>query len=333
MISEYTRDLLRAAANRNNFGGRVYEPKLYSDEEIIIMVKNYISANVEHLSLFDLTKVHKNAVAWKNDIGQRVLESCRHKIYYYLDFYRNDVKKCPHCDATRTISCYTSRGTLKTKYCDHCTANKVWAKGKFPERGMKISKSKKEWYKTEEGKQFANNIGKINSQKMQEFNQTSAGKYNIEKSREVNRQRMRSKILSGEFTPNSNNRNTHWDTFFNGKRYRSSWEALYQYFNPDAEYEILRLTYQLNGIEKIYIVDFVDHKNKKVIEVKPIELCKGKAYNAKMVALLEWASKHEYEIVLVDLIWLQQQGKPTTLELFDQHTVRKIEKIYAKIKN
>jgi len=28
---------------------------------------------------------------------------------------------------------------------------------------------------------------------------------------------MKEKILSGEFTPNSNNRNTHWDAEYNGK--------------------------------------------------------------------------------------------------------------------
>jgi hypothetical protein len=73
---------------------------------------------------------------------------------------------------------------------------------------------------------------------------------------------MKQKILSGEFTPNSNNRNTHWESTFNNNTYRSSWEALYQYFNQDAEYEKLRIEYNINNTAKIYIVDFVDHVNK-----------------------------------------------------------------------
>ena len=54
---------------------------------------------------------------------------------------------------------------------------------------------------------------------------------------------MKQKILDGTFTPNSNNRNTHWDSYFKGKKFRSSWEAIYYSLHPEALYESLRIPY------------------------------------------------------------------------------------------
>jgi hypothetical protein len=139
---------------------------------------------------------------------------------------------------------------------------------------------------------------------------------------------MKKKILSGEFTPNSNNRNTHWDSTFNGAKYRSSWEALYQCINPIANYEKLRIEYTFGGDAKIYIVDFVDHINKQVIEVKPTELCTGEKFQAKMLALSKWATTHNYTIIMVDKQWLQSQPVEIDYTKFDGHTAKKIKTLY-----
>lgn len=146
---------------------------------------------------------------------------------------------------------------------------------------------------------------------------------------------MKQKILSGEFTPNTNNRNTHWGASYNGKKYRSSWEALYQYINPAAEYETLRIEYALNGKKYIYIVDFVDHVSKQAIEVKPRELCCGNKFVAKMSALSSWAKQHNYSIVLVDQHWLHASlVDEVDYSQFDDKTISKIRKLYeAKKKN
>lgn len=114
---------------------------------------------------------------------------------------------------------------------------------------------------------------------------------------------MKQLILSGKFTPNSNNRNTHWTSEFNGVKYRSSWEALYQYFNPNAKYETLRIEYELNNKIQIYIVDFIDEENRTLIEVKPRELCTGDKFDAKMKGLNLWASERGYSILIVDKEW------------------------------
>jgi uncharacterized FlaG/YvyC family protein len=139
---------------------------------------------------------------------------------------------------------------------------------------------------------------------------------------------MKTKILNGSFTPNSNNRNTHWDAVFDGQAYRSSWEALYQYINEFAEYESLRIQYELNSENHVYIVDFVDHHNKQVIEVKPRKLCVGDKFAAKISALTIWAKNNGYTVLLADKEWLQAQVVNIDYNRFDDNTARKIKALY-----
>lgn len=145
-------------------------------------------------------------------------------------------------------------------------------------------------------------------------------------------QMMRAMILAGTFTPNSNNRNTHWNATFDGKKYRSSWEALYQYINPSAEYEKFRIEYTLDGNNKIYIVDFIDNINKLVIEVKPRELCEGAKFDAKINALTNWAKTNDFSLLIVDKQWFQSYHIDVDYSKFDNKTANKIKKIY-EIKN
>lgn len=143
---------------------------------------------------------------------------------------------------------------------------------------------------------------------------------------------MKGKILNGSFTPNSNNRNTHWESSYAGKKYRSSWEAWYQSLNPLAEYETFRIEYVINDNTKVYIVDFVDHLNKLLIEVKPVELCFGEIFKSKMSALAKWAADNEYEIVLATKDWLVDQAPDINYALFDENTAQKIRKAYETSK-
>jgi hypothetical protein len=148
--------------------------------------------------------------------------------------------------------------------------------------------------------------------------------------KEAHSKLMKSLILSGKFTPNSNNRNTHWDAQYNGKRYRSSWEALYQYFDKDALYETLRIPYQYNSKERVYIVDFVNHITKTCIEVKPIELCSEQKFMAKYTALLQWAENSCYNVILVNKEWICLTAKKIgniDYTVFDVNTQEKIKKL------
>jgi hypothetical protein len=139
---------------------------------------------------------------------------------------------------------------------------------------------------------------------------------------------MRLKILNGEFTPNTNNRNTHWKATLDGVPYRSSWEAFYKYINPDANYESLRIQYNHETQNKIYIVDFIDYKNKLVVEVKPKELCVGLKFKSKLSALTEWANQNFFSVLIVDKEWFQSQQLVIDFTRFDQNTILKIKKLY-----
>lgn len=139
-------------------------------------------------------------------------------------------------------------------------------------------------------------------------------------------------ILCGKFTPNSNNRNTHWDAFYKGKKYRSSWEALYQYFDVDAEYETVRITYLHNNNPCIYIVDFVNHKTKTLIEVKPKELLHNQKTQAKIDAAKQWCKDRQYEFIIVDKDYFLNLEVPVDLKDFDSNTQQKIRKMYETSK-
>lgn len=140
---------------------------------------------------------------------------------------------------------------------------------------------------------------------------------------------MKEKILKGQFTPNTNNRNTHWESCYNGKKYRSSWEALYQSFNEYAEYEELRIVYKLENTEKVYIVDFIDYVNKVVVEVKPSRLCLTHKNKIKLEALADWAKINGYKLLIADENWfLSHPIGIIPFDKFDNNTKRKIQKLY-----
>jgi very-short-patch-repair endonuclease len=139
---------------------------------------------------------------------------------------------------------------------------------------------------------------------------------------------MKEKILLGEFTPNSNNRNTHWDSFYKNKKYRSSWEALYHYFDNSAEYETLRIPYKFDNRDCIYIIDFVNHETKIVIEVKPQELVNNAKTQAKISAAKEWCTENGYTFLLADKDYFLSKSIPTNLTEFDTKTQNKIRKLY-----
>ncbi len=141
-------------------------------------------------------------------------------------------------------------------------------------------------------------------------------------------QRMRELILTGKFTPNSNNRNTHWDSFYRDNKYRSSWEALYQYFDREAEYETMRIPYKFDNKDYIYIIDFVNHKTKTLIEVKPRKLINNKKTQAKIFAASEWCDNNGYSFVVADKAYFISKSMPEDLTEFDNKTQSKIRNLY-----
>lgn len=153
------------------------------------------------------------------------------------------------------------------------------------------------------------------------------GRRHTEKTKRDHSNRIKRMILNNEFTPNSNNRNTHWDSFYDGKRYRSSWEALYQAIDTDSSYEELRLEYQYKENTHIYIVDFINHNTRKIIEVRPNELLHDDKTQAKVGAAKKWADENGYEFIVADHKYLVSHPMPNMLK-FDKKTKEKVQKLY-----
>lgn len=80
------------------------------------------------------------------------------------------------------------------------------------------------------------------------------GKKHTQEYKKQQSERIRQKILDGSFTPNSNNRYTHFDVSFRDIKFRSSWEAAFFQLNSQYRYEALRIPYiDLNGNNKVYL--------------------------------------------------------------------------------
>ena len=147
---------------------------------------------------------------------------------------------------------------------------------------------------------------------------------------------MKQKILDGTFTPNSNNRNTHWDSYFKDKKFRSSWEAIYYSLHPEALYESLRIPYTYNNKEYVYIVDFVNHISQEVIEIKPKELLDKGATPAKLSALAQWSENNSYLMHIITQDNIAEMTTEVDISDFDLNTQRKIKELnetYNKNRN
>lgn len=105
--------------------------------------------------------------------------------------------------------------------------------------------------------------------------------------------KIKQKILTGEYTPKTQNRLTHkrlTSSLTGIKKYRSNWEVKFHEANLHLLYEHIRILYTFNGVEKVYIVDFWDSNNRLAIEVKPFSMIESPQNKAKAAALREWCS-------------------------------------------
>lgn len=142
-------------------------------------------------------------------------------------------------------------------------------------------------------------------------------------------ERVKGRIESGEFTPNTNNRNTHFDVTLNGIKYRSSWEAAFHSVNKHLEFEKCRIRYiDNNENSRIYIVDFVDRINKVLYEVRPSSLYDSNSH--KTIGALKWCKNNNYTYIHVDDIMMLDIYKKLNRTEFDSNTLRKLDNAFKK---
>lgn len=180
------------------------------------------------------------------------------------------------------------------------------------------------------GRTLSDESKKRIGQKNRGKNNGMYGKKISDENKKIQSQKIKDLILKGIFTPNSNNRNTHWKSKLDGINYRSSWECLYKFYNPNSIYEKLRIKYILDKEEKIYIVDFIDEKNKLAIEVKPNNILKQKISQIKINSLDNWCKNNNYTMIIVNEDWIIENIKEESIDYnrFDEKTQCKIKKFY-----
>jgi hypothetical protein len=129
---------------------------------------------------------------------------------------------------------------------------------------------------------------------------------------------MKKKIVTGEFTPNTNNYRTHKMLSFNfhgvTRKVRSVWELIWWALHPTFGYEELRLPYTINEESHIYIVDFVDHASRTVYELKPKKYQTGLIFEAKKKSLYQWAASNQFDVQYISEEYFQKLGR---LEMID----------------
>ena len=122
---------------------------------------------------------------------------------------------------------------------------------------------------------------------------------------------MKLKILNGEFTPCITNSWTHWKSFvcIDGeiKKFRSNWDAVFWLLNKETvEYETLRILYNFDGKERVYIVDFYDKKNKISYEIKPKSLKNNSQNIAKEKSLIKYCQDNGIEYKSISDEWFKK---------------------------
>lgn len=139
---------------------------------------------------------------------------------------------------------------------------------------------------------------------------------------------MKEKIKNGEFNPCVINswcnitlkiKYKNKDEIKEGK-YRSTWEAMFQLMNPDLLYEKLRIPYfDKSGNPHIYIVDFIDIKNKIAYEIKPSSLIDKRNNGLKRNALKKWCLDNDYkEKIITEEYFENNEFKLSLLNYTDQ---------------
>ncbi len=179
---------------------------------------------------------------------------------------------------------------LSQKTKDKMKARKPWNKGKKIPGHPHSQETKKKLSEMRKGKGNPN-FGKPISEE-QRLKQSIAIKKLIEE---------------GKWTPHVHNSLTHTRILVNGKKFRSSWEAVFYSLNSGLDYEKHRICYfdDLKDCKRVYITDFTDETNKIIYEIKPSahrERCKD-----KFKAAYEWCDNNGYEFIIVDEFWFKQR--------------------------
>ena len=127
--------------------------------------------------------------------------------------------------------------------------------------------------------------------------------YMTQERKEKQSNSIKNTIRKGLFTPNVFNSNTRKNIELKNDlvsiKFRSSWELLFYVMNDCYEYEKLRITYVYDKKERIYLVDFINHRDKIAIEIKPKNKKNDTKNKLKNDSLIKWCEINNYEMHII----------------------------------
>lgn len=234
------------------------------------LVKDFSENTRSVVTKINLSKRSKNPHYYNEVINliQSSYEKFDNNIFETLYCLAHDIKQRPKCNFCDNECLFY--GSIKgyRKYCSAKCARKDASR--IPEASRKIGTEKRNQKMKEmlsdpiKGKEYREKISKASKNQSKEVRRKQS-------------ERMKKKILEGEFTPKITNSWTRWNSEVDGKKFRSSFDALFfiyknLYRNDDVLYEKLRIGYNFENKNHVYIVDFIDSKEKIAYEIKPESL-------------------------------------------------------------
>lgn len=171
----------------------------------------------------------------------------------------------------------------------------------------------KEWHSIETKIKIANTNKKTHNSIEFKINNPYREETKVKQSLKI-----KEKILNNTFTPNTNNRRTSKTLLYDNIKFRSSWEICFWILNrhDNLYYEKLRIPYTYNKKEFIYIIDFIDEKNKILYEIKPKKFLDDKKFLKKYEAAIEWCNNNNYTYKIIDEDWFIENIKFLDLEKY-----------------
>ena len=126
--------------------------------------------------------------------------------------------------------------------------------------------------------------------------------------------KLKDKIRKGEFVPNITNSwaNSRCDLEFYRNdecvkmKTRSTWDAYFQLFNKNLLYEKVIIPYKHEGIDRNYIVDFVDFDNKILYEIKPDATYTCSKNQSKFKYAKIWSKKYGFRYKIITNKWFKK---------------------------
>lgn len=284
---------------------------------------------------------HKNDLLWllddikKNTHFLDQYNPILRERIYYIQSNINNVQKCKYCgDKTKYIKTVVRlSATCNKKDCLKKQKSKkmykIWNREDRSHRKSKIYNGeclgcKNKFTTKDKDKKYCSQscFTKHNNKKQSietilkrvESNKKTTGtdEYKIKRkenkkiiaANKVISEKIKKRILDGEFTPCITNSWTKWKSFVNiddkVKKFRSNWEAAFWLLNNDVSYETVRIPYTIENEHHTYIVDFEDKKNKIIYEIKPAALKNNHINAIKIEAAIDWCNKTGYRLVVVD---------------------------------